>query len=141
MCAAWFWLQGRACSISRGRHPAGITDLALTCRDKEAIRQQAEAEAHARDLEADRQRREAYNAAVLREHTRVDTILAKNDYKMRSLEVTYQEREHENMRTALARQLDLNLRRQKVCCSSQSKAIRVLMNELQPRDVVLPAMA
>ena len=44
----------------------------------------------------------------------MEAILAKSAVKNQSLEVTYHDREHENARTALVRQLELNLRRQKV---------------------------
>lgn len=53
---------------------------------------------------------------------RVDSILAKTAAKTASLEATYLDRDHENARIALARQLELNLRRQKVSSPAHSLA-------------------
>ena len=84
------------------------------CREKEQMRLQAEREARVRELEAERQRQEAYKAAVERESARVNRVLEKNDLKEQSLEVTYTARAHDNARQALARQLELDLKRKKV---------------------------
>ncbi|KAK9809663.1 hypothetical protein WJX73_001851 [Symbiochloris irregularis] len=82
--------------------------------EKELVRQAADREARAKEVEAEKQRQEAYRAAMERESTRVHRVLEKNDVKEQSLEVTYHNREHENARIALARQLELDLKRKKV---------------------------
>lgn len=78
------------------------------------MRAAADAEARRHEAEAERQRQEAYRAAQEREMARVEGILSKSMAKTQSLEMTYTQREHENSRLALMRQLELTLKRQKV---------------------------
>ena len=95
-------------------HSTGADGGCVHCREKEAIRAAADAEARRREADAERQRQEAYRQAQDRERARVHAILSKTATKMHSLDVSNHNREHENARLALVRQLELNLRLQKV---------------------------
>ena len=110
----------RGCSLSYSMHVCGT-------REKEAIRAAAEIEARRKEEDAERQRQEAYRAAQDRERARVDNILSKTATKTEALEATYLNREHENARIALARQLELNLRRQKVRLTRLCLACRLVL--------------